>query len=316
MDTELDHEPEPAPDREPDLEPELSLELAAEADPDAGPPDGRIVTFYSFKGGVGRTMALAHVAWILASAGYSVLAVDWDLEAPGLAEYLFPLVGRDGAPTQRDVQIQRGVVELIKRYADEAEAYLFARGSGIVAAADQRTARRGFIASLRTEDKERWLADFHAARLPELAKFKTNFTKRAGLDGVIIDFMPAGQSGRSDYFSDLHDIDWKYIRDHLGGDSFLNTVRDRMKRRYNFTLIDSRTGLTESALVTTTWLADSVALVFSSNSQNITKAEKVAHSIVEESAEIPREVDILPVPSRLESGDLVARERFRIRYEE
>ena len=42
-----------------------------------------IVTFYSFKGGVGRTMALASVGTIL-SRSHRVLMVDWDLEAPGL----------------------------------------------------------------------------------------------------------------------------------------------------------------------------------------------------------------------------------------
>ena len=31
--------------------------------------EGKIVTFYSYKGGTGRTMALANVAWILASNG-------------------------------------------------------------------------------------------------------------------------------------------------------------------------------------------------------------------------------------------------------
>jgi len=45
--------------------------------------DGTIVTFYSYKGGTGRTMALANTAWILAAAGNRVLTVDWDLEAPG-----------------------------------------------------------------------------------------------------------------------------------------------------------------------------------------------------------------------------------------
>ena len=32
-------------------------------------------------------MALANIAWILASAGKRVLAIDWDLEAPGLHGY-------------------------------------------------------------------------------------------------------------------------------------------------------------------------------------------------------------------------------------
>ena len=31
--------------------------------------EGKIITFYSYKGGAGRTMALANVAWILASNG-------------------------------------------------------------------------------------------------------------------------------------------------------------------------------------------------------------------------------------------------------
>src|SRR4051794_14495485 len=47
-----------------------------------------IVTFYSYKGGVGRTMALANVACLLANRhGWRVAAIDWDLEAPGLHFY-------------------------------------------------------------------------------------------------------------------------------------------------------------------------------------------------------------------------------------
>jgi len=48
---------------------------------------GQIITFYSFKGGVGRTMALANIAVSLAQTGQKVLMVDWDLEAPGLPRY-------------------------------------------------------------------------------------------------------------------------------------------------------------------------------------------------------------------------------------
>jgi len=42
------------------------------------------VTYYSYKGGVGRTMALANVAAMLAKEGRRVLLIDFDLEAPGL----------------------------------------------------------------------------------------------------------------------------------------------------------------------------------------------------------------------------------------
>jgi tetratricopeptide (TPR) repeat protein/cellulose biosynthesis protein BcsQ len=52
------------------------------------PPDRRVITFYSYKGGVGRTMALANVAYRLADThGLKVIAVDWDLEAPGLHRF-------------------------------------------------------------------------------------------------------------------------------------------------------------------------------------------------------------------------------------
>ena len=54
-------------------------------------PDGHIVTFYSYKGGTGRTMALANIAWILASNGLKVLVVDWDLDSPGLHKLLPPV---------------------------------------------------------------------------------------------------------------------------------------------------------------------------------------------------------------------------------
>jgi len=43
---------------------------------------GQVITFYSYKGGTGRTMALANVATLLSNK-YKVLIIDWDLEAPG-----------------------------------------------------------------------------------------------------------------------------------------------------------------------------------------------------------------------------------------
>ena len=43
-----------------------------------------VTTFYSFKGGVGRTMALVNAAVALAKRGRRILVVDFDLEAPGL----------------------------------------------------------------------------------------------------------------------------------------------------------------------------------------------------------------------------------------
>jgi MinD-like ATPase involved in chromosome partitioning or flagellar assembly len=48
---------------------------------------GRVITFYSYKGGVGRSMALANIAALLAKWKQRVLVLDWDLEAPGIEKF-------------------------------------------------------------------------------------------------------------------------------------------------------------------------------------------------------------------------------------
>jgi 3',5'-cyclic AMP phosphodiesterase CpdA/cellulose biosynthesis protein BcsQ len=77
---------------------------------------GEIVTFYSYKGGIGRTMALANVGVLLCQYGYKVLAVDWDLEAPGL-EFFF----EDYYLSDLDLEtiIQReGIIDLLYSVLD------------------------------------------------------------------------------------------------------------------------------------------------------------------------------------------------------
>jgi MinD-like ATPase involved in chromosome partitioning or flagellar assembly len=59
---------------------------------------GTVITFYSYKGGVGRSLALANVAALLAQWERRVLCVDWDLEAPGLDLYFAPWTGAETRP--------------------------------------------------------------------------------------------------------------------------------------------------------------------------------------------------------------------------
>src|SRR5262250_840359 len=77
---------------------------------------GRVITFYSYKGGAGRSMALANVAWILASNGKRVLALDWDLEAPGLHRYFHPFLA------DRDLTASEGLIDFVIDFATEAVA--------------------------------------------------------------------------------------------------------------------------------------------------------------------------------------------------
>jgi len=50
--------------------------------------DTKIVAFYSYKGGVGRSMAALNMAYALAERQHHVLILDMDLEAPGLSGFL------------------------------------------------------------------------------------------------------------------------------------------------------------------------------------------------------------------------------------
>jgi len=47
----------------------------------------RFIAFYSYKGGVGRTLALANCARALAAKGKKIVLLDLDLEAPGLLHF-------------------------------------------------------------------------------------------------------------------------------------------------------------------------------------------------------------------------------------
>jgi hypothetical protein len=91
------------------------------------PETGEVTTFYSYKGGVGRTMALANLGHLLAQRRAApVLLVDWDLEAPGL-HYYFP--GAPEAPGLLDLfeACREQLQERAGRYASEgalAEAVL------------------------------------------------------------------------------------------------------------------------------------------------------------------------------------------------
>jgi len=84
------------------------------------------VTFYSFKGGVGRSMALVNVAGIMAGRGFRVLALDMDLEAPGIS-YLMR------SESNRQSEELPGFVDLLRDACERGEgADLFALAPGDV----------------------------------------------------------------------------------------------------------------------------------------------------------------------------------------
>ncbi len=81
---------------------------------------GKIISFYSYKGGVGRSMALANIAVLIAKLNKKVLIVDWDLEAPGLYKFFIkPQIRLNGSEEKK-----LGIVDLLTNYKREGKIEL------------------------------------------------------------------------------------------------------------------------------------------------------------------------------------------------
>ncbi len=241
-------------------------------------PEGRIVTFYSFKGGTGRSMAVANVAWILAANGRRVLVADWDLESPGLHRFFQPFLH------EREVFEGPGIVDLIRDY--------------------ERVAAR---TELRNRD--RLIGDF--ARVQRYAfSLDWRFPEGGGLD-----FLSPGKQNR-DYSAALSGVDWDNFYGALNGGEFLDALRADLKRNYDYALIDSRTGFSDIADICTVHLPDVLVDCFTLSTQGIEGASRVAHLIRHRHAD--RGIRILPVPMRVDqaekekvdAGRLVAARQF------
>jgi MinD-like ATPase involved in chromosome partitioning or flagellar assembly len=68
----------------------------------------KTITFYSYKGGVGRTLALANIAKRLSEFGKKVCLIDFDLEAPGLHHKFKDNISNEG--------INNGLVDYINDF--------------------------------------------------------------------------------------------------------------------------------------------------------------------------------------------------------
>ena len=77
-----------------------------------------IFAFYSFKGGVGRSMALLNCAWCLASFDRRVLMVDLDLDSPGLS-FMPRELSQPGSQ-----QIVLGMVDVLERFVDSSDLFM------------------------------------------------------------------------------------------------------------------------------------------------------------------------------------------------
>jgi cellulose biosynthesis protein BcsQ len=115
----------------------------------ASPPNNRItvskiITFYSFKGGVGRSMALANVAMMLAQWGYKTLMIDWDLEAPGLENFFSTYIDT------KSVKVKPGLIDLLGQAANNEKSKGTLHWKDCIVPIFVKTASKSFQADLIT----------------------------------------------------------------------------------------------------------------------------------------------------------------------
>ena len=82
----------------------------------------------------------------------------------------------------------------------------------------------------------------------------------------------------------------------LGGHAFLEAAKDKMRRVYDYVLIDSRTGVSDTSGICTIQMPDVVVLCFTLNTQSIEGAVAVAESIDQQRREgSQKTIRIFPV---------------------
>jgi hypothetical protein len=193
----------------------------------------RVVTFYSYKGGVGRTLALLNVAALLVKRGNRVLLVDFDLEAPGLDRAL----GLGFRPT-------RGIVGLINDYMRD----------GWVPSIEDYVAAACF-----RQPESQW-----EDAPPEF--------DRHALFAQPLLVLPAGlREDGSDYSRQLQSIDFKKLYQERDGYVFFDDIRQQFAKALarDYVLIDSRTGHSDMGKICTQQLPDHVVGLMVPNQQNL-----------------------------------------------
>jgi formylglycine-generating enzyme required for sulfatase activity/cellulose biosynthesis protein BcsQ len=245
---------------------------------------GKVIAFYSYKGGTGRTMALANVGCALARDSKllrPVLLVDWDLEAPGLHRYF-----------------RNQVIA-----AFDGNDQLFDQALGLI---DLFIELRNHVVT--DDDILRPKQDFQAAtsllnELP-LASYiiKTDIPR--------LHLLKAGRFDDS-YVSSISSFQWLDLYDR--SPYLLRAFADRLARDYSFVAIDSRTGLTDTSGICAMLMPEILVTVFTPNRQSLFGVIDLVREAARYRAKSDdlRPLIVYPLPSRIEASEPALRQTWR-----
>ncbi len=204
----------------------------------------KIFSFYSFKGGVGRTQLLGNVAaYLCHNRDARILILDWDIEAPGI-HFLFD-------KKNKDID-KRGILGILEEYTTLAQ--------------EQKT---------NQFSQERYPQLYVSPEdvFPLIPQTDTRKGK--------IDLLPAGNySLQYDFFMQAAAFNWTDFYNKLGAGDYLENVKNGLKTLdYDYIFIDSRTGINDYTNIVNIQMSDCDVLVMAPTEQNFAGCKLLADKI-------------------------------------
>jgi len=246
---------------------------------------GTVITFYSYKGGTGRSMAVANVAFLLArqsvDASRRALVMDWDLEAPGLHRFFANRLD------QTEIQDRPGIIDYFHALVQLLE-------------------EKGKLYHKLVNDPEGW--QILDQMLP-LDKYAIDL-------GAGLDFIKAGRVDDPQYPQQVSSFDWVDFYEDYGG--IIRVFREMLAAKYAYCLIDSRTGITDISGVCTTLLPEKLVAVFTPNRQSLYGLRNVVEQAVayRRASNDFRPLAVFPLPSRIEEAEQKLKQEWRSTYQQ
>ena len=307
-----------------------------------------IYAFYSFKGGVGRSMALANIGEIFHQKGLRTLLVDWDLEAPGLETYfnrdaelaasrahpgLIDMLTayRKGFPgfAAGQVAARQGSPEQRREYADAA------RIAGELL--QQRTDLPQFLMEMEEPPPPTTLPSFldglyrpdqslrkdlpaPMAASPFQRYLQCILPSGTREDGLFL--LSAGarpEDGFGRYAAAVQDFSWSEFYAAYEGREYFSRFRDQIAAIADVVLIDTRTGVTEMGGVCTRHLPDTVLSFCAPNFQNLDGISRVVSGLNRREvkhARGDRHVEVMVVPTRIDDSESDRLGEFSLLFQE
>lgn len=250
-----------------------------------------IVTFYSYKGGVGRSMALANLGEWFRLRELRVVMIDWDLEAPGLESFFV-------ATTEERVAIRArlGLLDMISSYKELYASLPNAPQGG----GSDRAALADRVAVL-----DEALPPLAHVLLP--LKAASNAPASSGK----LWLLTAGCRSEKRFDAYAHTVqqfDWEEFYASYDGEAYFEWLRRQLldPGLADVVLIDSRTGVAEMSGVCTRQLADVVVMFSAPNDQNLEGVAMMARSFTRPdliAARGGRGIDLIAVPARVDVSE-------------